>query len=48
MLKGGKDNPQLDKTNLKPYKATAKEKADLIAFLKSLDVTYDIAEPKLP
>jgi hypothetical protein len=24
------------------------EKADLMAFLKSLDVTYDIAEPKLP
>jgi cytochrome c peroxidase len=48
MVNGGKQNKYLDTTNLKPAKLTAKEKADLIAFLKSLDVTYDIAEPKLP
>ncbi|HZO57864.1 MAG TPA: cytochrome c peroxidase [Bryobacteraceae bacterium] len=48
MVNGGKDNPWLDKTNLKPVKLTKQERADLMAFLKSLDVTYDIAEPKLP
>jgi cytochrome c peroxidase len=48
MVNGGKENKYLDKTNLKPVKLSAREKADLIAFLRSLDVTYDIAEPKLP
>ncbi|MCC7235202.1 MAG: c-type cytochrome [Bryobacterales bacterium] len=48
MTKGGRDNPHLDKTNLKAVKLSAKEKTDLLAFLRSLDVTYDIAEPKLP
>ena len=48
MVNGGKDNPWLDKTNLNPVKLTKQERADLMAFLKSLDVTYDIADPKLP
>lgn len=48
MINGGKKNEWLDTTNLKPVKLSNKEKADLIAFLKALDVTYDIADPKLP
>ncbi|MFN7923460.1 MAG: cytochrome c peroxidase [Bryobacteraceae bacterium] len=48
MLKGGRDNKHLDKTNLKPYKATPKERADLLAFLRSLTVNYSITEPTLP
>jgi cytochrome c peroxidase len=48
MAGGGKKNKFLDTANLKPYKLTRAEKADLLAFLRSLDVTYDIADPVLP
>jgi cytochrome c peroxidase len=48
MINGGKKNKYLDETNLKPVKLTAQEKADLMAFLRSLDVNYTIVEPKLP
>ena len=48
MLSGGKKNKYLDVTNLKPAKLSKEEKADLLAFLKALDVDYTIQEPKLP
>jgi len=48
MLGGGKPNKYLDTTNLKEVKLTAAEKADLLAFLRSLNVNYSITEPKLP
>ncbi len=49
MLAGGTDNPYLDRKNLRPpVKLTKKEKADLLAFLRSLSVEYKTAEPKLP
>ncbi|MBI3665957.1 MAG: c-type cytochrome [Acidobacteria bacterium] len=48
MLKGGKKNKYLDTTNLKPMKLTKAERADLLAFLRALDVDYTIAEPTLP
>ncbi|MGH9531390.1 MAG: cytochrome-c peroxidase [Terriglobales bacterium] len=48
MLGGGIANPNLDTVNLKPAKLTPKERADLLAFLRSLNVNYTITEPKLP
>jgi cytochrome c peroxidase len=51
MTSGGKANKWLDETNLADAKnanLTAEDKADLIAFLKALDVTYSITEPTLP
>ncbi|MGH9554354.1 MAG: cytochrome-c peroxidase [Terriglobales bacterium] len=48
MLGGGIANPDLDTVNLKPAKLTPKERADLLAFLRSLNVNYTITEPKLP
>ncbi len=48
MLGGGIPNPNLDTVNLKPAKLTPKERADLLAFLRSLNVNYTITEPKLP
>ena len=48
MVNGGKKNKFLDTTNLKPARLTKAEKADLLAFLKALDVEYTIAEPTLP
>lgn len=48
MVGGGLDNPSLDRTNLKPVKLAPKEKADLLAFLRALDVDYKITEPTLP
>ena len=48
MLAGGKKNQWLDTTNLKEVKLAPKEKADLLAFLRSLTVTYSIADPTLP
>lgn len=47
MLAGGKPNPNLDK-QLQKVELTPEEKADLIAFLKSLDCPCDLPEPKLP
>jgi cytochrome c peroxidase len=49
MLAGGTDNPNLDRANLlPPVTLTRRERADLLAFLRSLDVDYKIAPPKLP
>src|SRR5688500_7360385 len=48
MLEGVRKTPYLDETNLKPVKLTAAERADLLAFLRSLDVVYKIPDPKLP
>jgi hypothetical protein len=48
MVGGGKRNPGLDTKNLKPVNLSKREKADQIAFLRPLVVTYDIAEPTLP
>jgi cytochrome c peroxidase len=48
MLGGGIANPYLDRVNLKAVKLTAEERADLLAFLRALDVTYGTQPPKLP
>ncbi len=48
MASGGKKNKFLDTKNLKPVKLSAKEKADLLAFLRSLDVEYNVTEPAMP
>ncbi|MEW5975934.1 MAG: cytochrome c peroxidase [Acidobacteriota bacterium] len=48
MVGGGKPNKYLDKKNLKKHKITAAQKADLLAFLKTLEVDCHITEPKLP
>lgn len=51
MLSGGKPNQWLDETNLADAKnadLSDDEKADLLAFLKALDVEYTIEEPMLP
>jgi cytochrome c peroxidase len=48
MLGGGLDNEHLDRTNLEPVTLTEKEKADLLAFLRALEVDYTITEPALP
>jgi cytochrome c peroxidase len=51
MTSGGKANEWLDETNLadaKDANLTDEDKADLVAFLKSLDVEYTITEPMLP
>ena len=51
MTSGGKENEYLDVDNLADAKnadLSDDEKADLVAFLKALDVEYTIAEPMLP
>ena len=49
MLAGGLDNPNLDTANLRPpVKLSKKERADLIAFLRALNVDYKIQPPRLP
>ena len=51
MLSGGKENEWLDEKNLADAKnadLSDEEKADLMAFLKALDVEYMIEEPALP
>ena len=51
MLSGGKENEWLDETNLadaKNAELSDDERADLLAFLKALDVEYTIEEPVLP
>lgn len=51
MLSGGKPNEWLDEKNLADAKnadLSDEEKADLMAFLKALDVDYMIEEPMLP
>ncbi len=47
-LAGGIDNPFLDKVNLQPANLTDAEVKDLVEFLKSLDETARLKEPKLP
>jgi cytochrome c peroxidase len=48
MLGGGKDNPYLDKKNLEKKEVTPAQKADLIAFLKALNVNCKLSKPALP
>ena len=51
MLKGGNPNKWLDEKNLADAKKADlgdDEKADLLAFLRSLDVDYTVEEPTLP
>ena len=51
MTSGGKANDWLDEENLKDAKdadLSDEEKADIVAFLRALDVDYTIAEPTLP
>ena len=46
---GGKPNKYLDTTNLKKVNLTAKQKGDLLAFLRSLNVdNCGVTAPKLP
>jgi cytochrome c peroxidase len=48
MLGGGKPNPYLDKKNLEKRTVTAEQRADLLEFLKSLNVDCRLREPPLP
>jgi cytochrome c peroxidase len=48
MIDGGKPNKYLDTKNLKKVNLTKEQKADLIAFLKSLNVDCKLKEPRLP
>lgn len=48
MAGGGIKNPYLDMVNLKPVKLNKQEKADLLAFLRALDVEYKVTPPTLP
>jgi cytochrome c peroxidase len=48
MVKGGIDNPFLDRTNLQPADLKADEFAALMAFLKSLDEPTQLPTPELP
>ena len=47
MAGGGKPNPYLDAA-LTPVKLTARERADLVAFLRALKVEEKVAAPELP
>lgn len=49
MLRGGLDNQWLDEANLRPaIELTAGERDGLLAFLRALDVNYNIEAPTLP
>ncbi|HUF48733.1 MAG TPA: cytochrome c peroxidase [Vicinamibacterales bacterium] len=48
MLRGGLDNPNLDRANLQAATLTAEERADLLQFLRELTATYTIVAPTLP
>lgn len=48
MLGGGKANEHLDKKNLQKQTVTPEQRADLLAFLKSLDVDCKLTKPPLP
>ncbi|MCH8820204.1 MAG: cytochrome-c peroxidase, partial [Acidobacteria bacterium] len=48
MVDGGQDNPSLDRENLKPADLSDEQKADLIAFLESLDEAFELTAPELP
>ena len=47
MAGGGKPNPSLDAA-LTPVKLTARERADLLAFLRALTVEETVAAPEIP
>ena len=48
MLGGGRDNPYLDKKNLQKREITKEQRADLLAFLRSLNVDCKLTKPQLP
>jgi cytochrome c peroxidase len=48
MLGGGKPNPNLDKKNLEKRTITKEQRADLLAFLRSLNVDCTLKAPPLP
>ncbi|MBI4483347.1 MAG: cytochrome-c peroxidase [Acidobacteria bacterium] len=48
MAGGGKPNKYLDRKNLRKAAISAKQKEELLAFLRSLDCECDLTEPKLP
>jgi cytochrome c peroxidase len=48
MASGGIENPGLDRASLAPRGLTALEKAQLLAFLRELNVDADVAPPHLP
>jgi hypothetical protein len=51
MLDGGKPNQWLDEENIRETKEaelTEEEVADLLAFLRELNVDYDVSQPELP
>jgi cytochrome c peroxidase len=48
MLGGGKPNDHLDKKNLVAHKILPEQRADLLAFLRSLSVDCTLKKPELP
>ena len=48
MLGGGKDNPYLDRENLKKVDLSDAEREDLLEFLRSLDESVELKAPPLP
>ena len=48
LLVGGFENDHLDDVNLQPAELTPAEREDMLVFLRSLDVNYNITEPTLP
>lgn len=48
MLGGGKPNPYLDKKNLQKSNPSPDQRADLLNFLKSLNVDCKLTKPRLP
>ncbi len=48
MVSGGIDNPHIDRENIQPKDLSDEQKADLVAFLKSLDCECTLEAPELP
>jgi cytochrome c peroxidase len=48
MLGGGKPNPYLDKKNLEKHDILPDQRADLLNFLRSLNVDCTLKKPPLP
>lgn len=48
MLAGGKDNPHLDRKNLVKQTITTEQRADLLNFLRALNVDCNLTKPALP
>ncbi len=48
MLAGGKPNEHLDKKNLEKHNILPEQRADLLNFLRSLDVDCTLSKPTLP